>query len=616
MSLRTRSIGLITSVLVLFSLVFSGVATNVNAAGARNHTSKRVAKHVTKAKKTKKAAFGTACKKANKQSGTIKFSDWQFPDTMNPTQSTLAVTFWILNAEFDALYGFDNKAKLFPQIASDIPTVKNGGIKNGGKTWTVHLKKGLRWSDGSPETAADVKFGWQIGMDPITGPLCSGSCDAISRIDTPDQYTLVFHFKQAYAPALSYAINGFTIWPQKWPNAWNGDAHAAAVKLYQDPKFNFEDDTYPTNGAYQIQSFANNDRIVLKPMKYYRGMNCGAMLQNLIFAFYSSKDGLIAAAARKETDVTEDYTVADIPALQKNKSAFKTVVTPSFFFEHLEFNVDKQYNGNPNPLANRNVRLALALAIDKYGVIKSSLSANDAVAKGIASWSPLVNTPRLVQPFAYKKVNGQWDPMQKKYDPNTGTSKALADAKALLAKTPFKNGFKVDYVFTAGNPTRQAEAAVIQNNWAKLGVSLNIINGPASKVYGSWDTGGILIHGQFQVAEMAFIGKPDPDQVKFNLQSQYCSREHTVHAAIDESYSCMHDKVLDKAFDQGASSFSKKVRAKAYAAFQARLNQQAYWVGLYFRSGIDTTDGKVKPFKGNPTQLGSTWNIYDWSLRA
>src|SRR4029077_18307977 len=132
------------------------------------------------------------------------------------------------------------------------------------KTITVHMKKGLLWSNGTEITSKDFWMGWKIGLDKATGPACSGTCDHITRIDTPDKYTLIMHLSSVYAPAIPYAIPG--PWPVKWAGAWgNLDFHAAALKLGQDATYNFEGPGYPTNGAYTITQFVKDDRIVLNP---------------------------------------------------------------------------------------------------------------------------------------------------------------------------------------------------------------------------------------------------------------------------------------------------------------------------------------------------------------
>jgi ABC-type transport system substrate-binding protein len=472
----------------------------------------------------------------------------------------------------------------------------------------------MQWSNGTAITSKDVKFGWEIDSDKVTGPACAGSCDAIGRIDTPDNYTDVLHMKKIYSAAIPYAVE-FAPWPTSWPGAWNNNVHQAALKL-EDPTFNFESSSYPTSGPYQVSEFVKDDRIVYTPMKHYSILSCGAGLQNVIFAFYSDKNGMIAAAASHATDMTQDYTVADLTLLNSHKGSFKVYSDPGFFFEHFEMNEDKTFEGKPNPLSNLKVRQAIALAFDKLGMIRSALSVNATVGKSIIAWTPLVNTPKLHQPFADTAITGQWDPITKKYRSDTGSASAVADAKKLLSQTPYSGGFTLQVATTSGNPVRAAQLGVLAENLKKLNITAVPTFIPASKFFGGWDASGTLDTGDFQLADFAFIGQPDPDQLRANLVQKYCDRHQSVHSEVNENYSCSPNPTIDKAFAQGASSFDPKVRQAAYSTVQVQINKNAIWIPLYSRPSIATVDSKLEHFANNPTQFGQTWNAYAWAAKS
>lgn len=589
--------GLFLSVL---AVLVAGCGGNASS-GPPRHSAKIVARGI------------TGCPKRTVPAGTLKYSDWEFPDTLNPYQTTAASSFETINGLLEGLFLYNSQAQVVPQLAAVVPTVANGGIKNGGKTIVVRLKKGLHWSDGSAITSQDVVFGWKVGMDPVTGPYCTGSCDQIARIDTPDAYTAIIRMKRVFASAVPTAMP--QVWPHNWKGAWTNNPHAAAVKLAQDTTFNFEGASFPTNGPYQVVNFVKDDRIQLRPMRQYTGMNCGAAVKNLIFSFYSSKQGMMAAAASGGTDLTQDYTTADLKDLNKNAGAQYTVSsTPGFIFEHFEFNVDKTYNGKPNPLANATVRQALALALDKLGLIESALAVDRATAQKIIAWTPWVNTPQLVQPFANRAVTGQWDSIARAYV-MPGTPRAIADAKRLLARTPYRAGFTTSISTTTANPTRQAELEVAANNWRKLGVKVvpNLV--PATTFFSGWAQGGPLNHGKFQVALFTFSGSPDPDTFKYELQSKYIDRTAKVHASINENYAGIRDPVLDAAFNRASATLNRATREREYNTIQARLNQRSYWISLYFRPQIATRGQNLLGFSNNPTSLGPTWNMYAWKTR-
>ncbi|GAC1472616.1 MAG: peptide ABC transporter substrate-binding protein [Chloroflexota bacterium] len=559
------------------------------------------------------ARTATGCPHRTPAFGTIRYSDWQFPDTLNPFQTSSSVSAETINATQDGLFTYDSHARLTPQMATMIPSLKNGGVRDGGRTVLVHMKRGMRWSDGADITAKDVVFGWRIGMDRATGPYCGGSCDQIARIATPDRYTAIFHLKGVFAPAVPTAMP--PIFPTVWKGAWANDAHRAAVRLGQDSTFNFEGPDYPTDGAYQVASFSKDDRILLHPMRYYADMNCGGSVRDLVFVFYSAKPSMIAAAATGGTDVTQDYTFADLAELRRHTDVYTIYNTPSFEFEHLEFNIDKSYGGSPNPLSNANVRLALALALDKIGLIRSALGIGKVEAQEIVCWTPWVNTPQLTQPFADTTITGQWDPLAGGYV-NSGSPKALADARTLLTRTQWARGFSLTVTTTNGNPVRGAELGILENNWARVGVSVvpNFI--PPSKLFSAWATGGPLNHGQFQAAIFAFQGSPEPDSFKYNFESRYIDRRAEPHSSINENYSGIDDPVFETAFPAAAGTFDEARRTREYDIIQERLNQKAYWIGLYYRTSIATADRIVQGFKNNPTSAGPTWNMYDWKVRT
>jgi peptide/nickel transport system substrate-binding protein len=552
--------------------------------------------------------------------GTVKFSDWQFPANLNPFTISSLVEAYVTNAMEDGFWVYNDKARFVPQLAARVPSTKNGDIRDGARTVVVHLKHGNRWSDGSEITSADVKFGFEVGSTKVSGPVCSGSCDIISRIDTPDRYTAVLHLKRPYVPVLAYGMPPLV--PHRWKSAagsWS-TPQAAAQLIYGTASYTFETAAYPTSGPYQVSQFVKGDRVVFKPMKYYRDMSCGSRLQSLIFAFYSDKAALIAAAGSGDTDVTGGgggYTLADMTALRQHIGTYRLNTFSSFSQEHAEFNLDPQYKGKPNPLANVKVRQALALALDKAGLIRSALAVSATTERSVVAWSPWVNTPQLVQPFADRSIRGQWDPLTKTYVASTGSGKALQDAKTLLAQTPYKDGFTLDLYTSAGNSLRAAEAGIMQSNWKRLGVNVTIYYSPPDKFFSDWATGSELNHGAFQVAVFGFTGSPDPDQIKYDLVSTYIDREKQDHSSpLNINFAGIRDHGIDVAFKQGAIATSSKARATAYDYVQQRLNQQAYWVPLYFRPSIITYNPRVRGVVNNPTQAGPTGNVYDWQLTS
>jgi ABC-type oligopeptide transport system substrate-binding subunit len=351
-------------------------------------------------------------------------------------------------------------------------------------------------------------------------------------------------------------------------------------------------------------------------MRYYTSRACGARVGTLIFAFYSDKNAQIAAASQKATDITTDYTWADVAPLQAHAGPYKVHALPAFLFEHLTFNMDPTYNGQKNPLHDVRVRLALSLALNKIALIRSALSLGAAKANEVEAWSPFIITPTYHQPFADVKLKGQWDPISKKFRTDTGSASAIADAKKLLSQAGYSGGFSLDGYTTSGNPVRAAQFSVVQSYWKKINVSFVPNFVPASKLFGGWTDGGTLQHGAFQVAMYADVGYPDPDNLKVVFQSKYIDREKTAHSSINGNVPGLKDKIVDQGFNKGAASFDPKVRQKYYTQVQIELNKVAAHDDLFYRPEIATDDGRVGNFVANPTNTGNQWNTWAWYAKG
>jgi peptide/nickel transport system substrate-binding protein len=557
------------------------------------------------------------CKHRNPASGTITVADNFFDPNLSPYSPTGSPsTFPLL---FDDLFRFDGKSRLFPMMAAAVPTLKDGGIRDGGKTIIIHVKKGLRWSNGSEITSADVKFGWQVATDPASGPYCGGACDVVVRIDVPDRYTVVLHLKRVFPPLLSPSINlvGYmwNVWPTRWPGAWSGDPHAAAVKLAQDPSFTFNGPGYPTNGPYQVVRDGAAG-VVFRPMPYYDDMSCGGYLRQIVYRGYPSAAAQVAAAASGGMDVGVGYFPSDLPDLLLHTGAYKVYVQPTFSFEHLVFNLDQTYSGQLNPLFDVRVRQALALALDKRVVIEHALSVPAHTASQILAWSPWVNTRALQQPYADPEITGQWDPIARRFDPNTGTGRALADARKLLAETRWKHGLSLDF-YTSNKPGRTTVMADVAAQWARIGVKVHqfVISGEA--LLTDWAHGGALVHGAFQVALFGEVGGPDPDGLALLMETRHVDRDSSVHSpSANVNFAGIRDRTIDRAFEQAIHTVSRSLRRTNFWIIQRRLNEQAYWIPIYYVPDISTADRRVLGFQPNSAAAISTWNVYAWKVRG
>ncbi|MBV8369517.1 MAG: peptide ABC transporter substrate-binding protein, partial [Candidatus Eremiobacteraeota bacterium] len=109
----------------------------------------------------------------------------------------------ILRLMYDPLIACDRAGRPVPALAAVVPTRANGGISADGLTITYHLRRGVRWHDGAPFTAEDVRFSWRAVMNPRNNVFGRQGYDEVASIDAPDRNTAIVHLKRRYPPFVS-----------------------------------------------------------------------------------------------------------------------------------------------------------------------------------------------------------------------------------------------------------------------------------------------------------------------------------------------------------------------------------------------------------------------------
>ncbi len=147
---------------------------------------------------------------------TAAVGDFKFVVDSEPT--TLATepddlpTSWIVAEIYSTLYQPNYKIEYVPLLASAAPDISADGL-----TWTVKLRDGVKFHDGSAMTSADVKFSYDLHLskncrgNPDT---CSAISDNVASVDAPDPSTVVFKLKKKYAPFLANALGAVLILPK------------------------------------------------------------------------------------------------------------------------------------------------------------------------------------------------------------------------------------------------------------------------------------------------------------------------------------------------------------------------------------------------------------------
>src|SRR3712207_4479505 len=112
---------------------------------------------------------------------------------------------------FDALFRVDPKGVIQPNLAAEVPSQKNGGISEDGLTWRVRLRDDVRWHDGRPFTAEDVKFTLELITNPNFRSWRTTGHALVRDITVVSPAEVTWRMEQAFAPYLSFLTETFIV---------------------------------------------------------------------------------------------------------------------------------------------------------------------------------------------------------------------------------------------------------------------------------------------------------------------------------------------------------------------------------------------------------------------
>jgi peptide/nickel transport system substrate-binding protein len=302
--------------------------------------------------------------------------------TLNPHLSMGATMDFVAHLSMGYLIRYDRDAHAIPDLATEIPSPQNGGVSADGLRVTWHLRRGVRWSDGAPFDARDVAFTIRAVLNPANNEVGgTEGWNLLTRVDTPDRYTVVYHLKRPYGAIvpLSFATVGGEpcLLPQhilgRLPNINHAAFNALPVGL----------------GPFRIVSWKRGDRIEMEANPYFwRGR---PKLQRITFAFLSSRDTLLVQLRSGDIDLWPLVPPTYVPQLA-SIAGLHVTNTPTLRTTHLDFLM------TPTTMTDLAVRRAVRDAIDRPRIVQTAEHGQGFVTDDIVwpSNSVVGNDPHLM----------------------------------------------------------------------------------------------------------------------------------------------------------------------------------------------------------------------------
>lgn len=520
--------------------------------------------------------------------GIVTVGLYQEPDNLNPYLAVQTASRLVRQVALEGLLKADPSGSYVPGLAAEVPTVQNGGISADGLTITYKLKSGLTWSDGDPVTSADVKFTWDLIMDPANKVNSQSGYNQIASIDTPDDTTVVIKFKQLYAAALSL----FSIKDAVLP------AHVLQGKPLDGAEFN----RLPEGtGPFKITEWRSADSIIADRNPNYREPG-KPNLDRIVFKIIPSNEVGSAQLRAGEIDILWNLTEAQLPEFAQVQDV-TLQVTPSSNIEYLGLNLSMRGMADPSMahpiLGDPAVREALASAIDRTPIVNDLLNGKSEVATSPIGLGWAAPEGIQVPPYDPEKAKSLLEGAGWKDTDGDGIREKGGTKLSLEISTP------------AGNQLRELVEQLLQQQFKAVGVDLVINNVPAATLFGNWAENGKLKRGDFDIVMDTWGADLDPDDFLTTLFTS----DQIPTAANDGAgwnFFRLQDPALDKAIADGRSSLDQSVRKAAYKTAAELIAKDLVYIPLYKRSVIDAFRNTVTGQAPNPWSE-FTWNAQDWS---
>jgi peptide/nickel transport system substrate-binding protein len=511
----------------------------------------------------------------------------QEPDTLNPFYSGLRATFTVTQAIFNGLVVVNEQGEYEGDLAAEVPTVQNGGVSPDGLSITYKLRQGVKWADGEPFTADDVKFTYDTIMNPantISGKSVYGKIDSLT---VQDPYTVQLKMKEpyaAYAGLFSYPIG---ILPK----------HALDSQSDLN-KADFNRKPFGT-GPYRVTDWQAASSIQLEANPYY--YKGAPKLGQVVFRIVPDKNTQLAQVRANETDVAVDLTEDD--AVQIDQIAgWKSYAIAGLTSDRLYLNLAEPGDADgqrPHPiLGDARVRQALQLSINKQQLVDKVLSGKTKVA---SSDYPVGWAAPNIEPT--------------KFDPDAA-KQLLDDAgwKVGADGVREKNGQKLHLTIasTSGNTLRENVEQLIPAGWKSIGVDLEIKNAAAAVLVGEWADNGLVQRGNFDIAYYGFTPGIDPSGT---LSPAFHSSQipDEANAGEGDNASRYRNPQVDQWLDDADRTLDQNQRKALYGNVMHQVAQDLPVIYLYNRANVEAVSQRVQGAHSHPFRW-LTWNIQEWSL--
>ena len=487
------------------------------------------------------AAAACASDAAGRDATTLVAAISTDPGQLNPAITTNGSVHTAAALLYDGLIALDDSLRPTPALAV------RWEVEDGGARYRFHLRHGVRWHDGTPFTAADVKFTFEQLLLRYHARTRASVAPALASVDAPDDSTVVFRFRRPYAPFLRQLdVSEAPMLPEH-------------VYAGRDPLRNPANIAPVGTGPYRFASYTPHSEIRYSANReYFRGPPA---LRTVVLRIIPDNDTQVAALEAGEVD----WLFAVPGPARKRLSVdprvrlIHSAQSPggSNCISTLGFNLDRHW------FRDVRVRKAIAHAVNRPQFVERVLFGEGRVADApISSAIAFAHASDLAIP-AYDPVESARLLDAAGWRRRGDDVRTANGVPGVADGTPFTVGFK-------GMPGQMAYGDLLRAQLRSVGIDLRL-EPLEPAVFGA----SVFTSRDFDTAIGAYCNGPDPE---IGVRRMYVSS--SIAPVPFSNMAGYRNPAMDALFERAGSAIDVGERRRLYHQIQEMAVRDQPYVWL------------------------------------
>jgi peptide/nickel transport system substrate-binding protein len=481
------------------------------------------------------------------------------PSNLIPILATDSASIDVAGLVYNGLVKYDKNLTLTGDLAG------SWGISPDGLTITFHLRRGVKWHDGTDFTSRDVLYTYRVIIDPKTPTAYAEDFKQVQKAEAPDPFTFRVTYGRPFAPALA---------------SWGMPMLPAHLLEGKDITKSTLSRKPVGTGPYRFKEWIAGQKVVLESFAdYFEGR---PYIDRYVYRIIPDSSTMYMELKAGGLDMMPLTPVQyqRQTGTDEFRARFKKYRYPSSTYLYLGYNLR-------NPLfADKRVRQALTSAINKDEIVQGVL-----LGMGQAAHGP------------YKPGTWPYNPRVKDFTYNPDRARALLagagwkkrDSNGMLVKAG--KPFRFTVLTNQGNDQRLKTAQIIQQRLKSIGIEVKI----RVLEWSSFIT-HFIDKRNFEAVLLAWTITQDPDGYDVWHSSKTGPKEL--------NFIGFKNAEVDRLIEEGRGTFDMRKRRDCYYRIQEILAEEQPYTFLYVPDALPVVSARFRGIE--PAPAGISYNFIRW----